>query len=254
VPTSGERANQQRVREEFSRTAEAFNRRTRDRYDRLGVVEFSRARPGDRVIEVGAGGGGFLKHFRDLASLALACDLTPAMLRVARRDHPWMICAVGDGARLPFRDGSFELAASALAVHHMPEPLPVLREMARVATQRVLVVDQYASEVPAECAAQTELERLRDPSHAASRPPSVYRRLLRDAGLSLIDERRAEVEASLSSWTSVQEFPEGRVRAVRAFVEQRGHTTGMGFRRVGADWTFARRTLMLLAAPGDRSG
>ena len=235
------------VRDEFSRTAEPFNLRTRDRYARLGAVEFARTRPGDRVLEVGAGGGGFLKHFRGLASVAVAYDLTPAMLEVARRDHPWMLCAVGDGASIPFVDGTFDLVACALAVHHMAEPLPVLREMARVTRDRVLIVDQAASEDPAEAASQTELEQLRDPTHAASRGPSAYRELLESAGLQVVDERHDESEATLSAWASTAEFPEDRVRAVWEFVEQRGDTTGLRFRRAGSDWTYTRRTLLLLA-------
>lgn len=235
------------VREEFSRTAEAFNQRTRDRFARLGAVEFARTRPGDRVLEVGAGGGGFLKHFQTLASIAVAYDLTPAMLEVARRDHPWMLCAVGDGASVPFRDGTFDLVACALAVHHMAEPLPVVREIARVTRDRVLIVDQAASEDPAEAAAQTELERLRDPTHATSRPPSAYRSLLEDAGLRVVDERCDETEASLASWASPAEFPEDRVRAVWDFVERRGDATGLRFRRAGSDWAYTRRTLLLLA-------
>jgi ubiquinone/menaquinone biosynthesis C-methylase UbiE len=237
------------VRDEFSRTAEPFNRRTRDRYASLGAVEFARASSGDRVLEVGAGGGGFLKHFRGLASVAVAYDLTPAMLEVARRDHPWMLCAVGDGASIPFLDGTFDLVASALAVHHVPEPLPVLREMARVTRDRVLLVDQVASEDPAEAASQTALERLRDPSHANSRPPSAYRQLLADAGLEVVDERQDESEAPLSTWASTDEFPGDRVRAVREFVEERGGTTGLQLRREGWDWTYTRRTILLLARP-----
>jgi ubiquinone/menaquinone biosynthesis C-methylase UbiE len=240
-------ATERTVRDEFSRTAEPFNRRTRDRYARLGAVEFARGTSGDRVLEVGAGGGGFLKHFRGLASVAVAYDLTPAMLEVARRDHPWMLCAVGDGASTPFLDGTFDLVASALAVHHMAEPLPVLREMARVTRDRVLLVDQVASEDPAEAASQTELEQVRDPSHAASRPASVYRELITAAGLQVVDERTDETQATLSTWASPDEFPEERVRAVWEFVERRGDTTGLDFRRAGSDWTYTRRTLLLLA-------
>lgn len=238
------------VRDEFSRTAEAFTQRTRDRYASLGAVEFARTRQGDRVLEVGAGGGGFLKHFQGLASVAVAYDLTPAMLEVAQRDHPWMVCAVGDGASIPFLDGTFDLVACALAVHHMPDPLPIVREMARVTRDRVLIVDQAAAEDPAEAAAQTELEQLRDPTHAASRPPSAYRALLQEAGLRIVDERQDESDASLASWASPAEFPEDRVRAVWEFVERRGDTTGLRFRRAGSDWTYTRRTLLLLATAG----
>ncbi len=238
------------VRREFSRTAEAFTRRTRDRYRDLGVVEFARSRPGERVLEVGAGSAGFLKHFAG-AGLAVALDLTPAMLRLGRREHPWIACVVGDGEHLPFRSGSFDLVASALAIHHIPDPLPVLKEMARVSGGRVLVVDQCAAEDPDRAAAQTELERLRDPTHAASRPASAYRELMGAAGISVVDERLVERRARLEEWITPEEFSAERIRAVRDFVERHADRTGMGFRREEDGWTYVRRILLLLGrVPG----
>ncbi|HZU17397.1 MAG TPA: methyltransferase domain-containing protein [Candidatus Dormibacteraeota bacterium] len=233
------------VRQEFSRTAEAFTRRTRDRYRGLGVVEFARSRPGERVLEVGAGSAGFLKHFTE-AGLAVALDLTPAMLELGRREHPWIACVVGDGGQLPFATARFDLVASALAFHHLPDPLPVLREMARVSRGRVLVVDQCAAEDPDQAATQTRLERLRDPTHAVSRPASAYRDLLGAAGVAVLDERLVEHRARLDRWITPEEFPAERIRAVLEFVEHEAEGTGMGFRREGGGWTYVRRILMLL--------
>jgi ubiquinone/menaquinone biosynthesis C-methylase UbiE len=233
------------VRQEFSRTAESFTRRTRDRYRGLGVVEFARSRPGERVLEVGAGSAGFLKHFAG-AGLAVALDLTPAMLELGQREHPWIACVVGDGGCLPFPTACFDLVASALVFHHLPDPLPMLREMARVSHGRVLVVDQCASEDPEEAVAQTELERLRDPTHAASRPASAYRELMGAAGIAIVDERLVERRERLDQWITPEEFPADRIRAVLDFVERRASSTGMDFRREGDSWTYARRILMLL--------
>ena len=235
------------IRTEFSRTAEAFNKRTGGRYQALGVPAFARARDGERVLEVGAGGAAFLSLFEPTAALAVALDLTPAMLAVARRDHEGVRCVVGDGAALPFADATFDVTASALAFHHMDDPLPVLREMARTSRDRVLIVDQCSSEDVAETAAMTELEKVRDPTHAASRPPSAYRALAAGAGLRVVDERIVDDVQRLSSWMWPDEFPAERIEAVRAFLRDRGAEIGMDARAEGGDWAFTRRRLMLLA-------
>ncbi|HEX4214392.1 MAG TPA: methyltransferase domain-containing protein [Candidatus Dormibacteraeota bacterium] len=243
------KTHQQAIQEEFSRTAEAFADRQRRRYAVLDPVVFSRLEPGQRVLEVAAGAGTFLAAFDPAASLAVALDLTRAMLDVARRDHPRISCVLGDGAGLPFASGSFDLVACASAVHHFPDPLPILAEMARASRGRVMIVDQFASEDPQEAAAMTELERLRDPSHAVSRPVSEQRRLLEAAGLSVVDERRVEHDERVSSWTNSREFPADRIAAVRRFIADRGCDTGMDLRPDGEDWVFRRRMVELLGEP-----
>ena len=156
---------------------------------------------------------------------------------------------IGDGSRLPFASGSFDLVACASAVHHFPEPLPILAEMARVSRGRVMIVDQFATEDPDQAAAMTELERLRDPSHALSRPVSEQRRLMEAAGLSIIDERRDEHDERVSSWTNSREFPPDRINAVHRFIAERGSATGMNLRPDGEDWIFRRRMVELLGEP-----
>lgn len=236
------------IRAEFDRAAEGFSRRTAGRFDHMDVVEFSRVQNGDTVLEVGAGTGNFLVLFRDVAAGLVAVDLTPAMLAQARV-HGVLHLVAGDGRRLPLRSQSVDLAASAQALHHVHDPVAVVKEMRRVtrAGGRVLLVDQVATEKYEEAAMMTELEVARDPSHAASRPPSAYRMIVRAAGLEVLDERVVESEQRLSRWMWPGEFPEERIERVGELIEKIGPETGMGFERDGDDWVFTRRRLMLLA-------
>jgi hypothetical protein len=121
--------------------------------------------------------------------------------------------------------------------------------MRRVAANdgRVIVVDQVAGERFEELAVMNELERLRDPSHAASRPASAFRIIVTAAGLRIVDERIEATEERLSSWMWPGEYPPERIEAVRDFIARRGAQTGMGFERDGDDWAFERRRIMLLA-------
>ena len=74
--------------------------------------------------------------------------------------QPDVICPA---EHLPFADGAFDLVVSRIAAHHFEDVAAAVAEMARVARDRVLVVDTlYESE------AVEEAERLRDPSHVRS--------------------------------------------------------------------------------------
>jgi SAM-dependent methyltransferase len=161
-----------------------------------------------------------------------------------------MLTVLGDGARLPMQSHSVDLVASAQALHHVHEPVPFIKEMRRVLAPggHVLIVDQMTRENVEETLAFNELDVIRDPSHAMSRPPSAFRIMVQAAGLRIEDEHVWEGTNTLGNWMWPGEFPEERIEAVRAFIEERGQDTGMEWRREGDDWVFTRRRIMLLAS------
>ncbi len=243
------------LRDEFQRAAEGFTRRSAGRFDAMRVPEFARVQSHESVLEVGAGSGNFLSLFQGHAATLIALDLTEKMLRVARRNHPSFAVVMADGGRLPLASRSVDLVTSAQALHHVFEPVPFVMEMRRVCKDsgRVLIVDQAATESYEQIAFMNELERIRDPSHAASRPPSAFRAIVMAAGLEVLDERSFEDESRFSNWMWPDEFPAERIERTRAFIEKFGSETGMGFERDGDDWVFTRRRVMLLARPAGRS-
>lgn len=240
------------LQSEFNRAAGGFAERTRGRFDDLHVVEFSEVSSGATVAEIGAGTANFLSLFRGVAVRLIALDLTFGMLSEARR-HNGIELVQGDGARLPFRAASIDLVASAQVFHHIFKPIPILKEMGRVVRRggRVLVVDQVAPESFEKASMMNQLDVLRDPSHAASRPASAFRIMMHSTGLEIIDEKVVESESRLSDWMWPGEFPDERIEQVRRFIERHGHETGMEFERDGDDYRFTRRRIMLLARRAD---
>jgi ubiquinone/menaquinone biosynthesis C-methylase UbiE len=76
----------------------------------------------------------------------VATDVHPQMLELARRrchDYPEIIVERADALHLPYVDGSFDAAMLSLALHHFEgeDQQKVLREMARVSKELVLVND-----------------------------------------------------------------------------------------------------------------
>ena len=97
------------------------------------------ARTGDRmVLDVACGPG----NYSDDAARGLTgdgqyigIDFSPAMLAQAQAANPGdrVSYVRGDAHRLPFPDGSFDTVLCLAALYLIPDPLPVLDEMMRVA-------------------------------------------------------------------------------------------------------------------------
>jgi SAM-dependent methyltransferase len=227
-----------------------FASRTKGRFDELDVVSFSRVVGGETVAEVGVGAGEFLSLWQGIAGRLVGVDLTVEMLHEARSRHPDIHLVLADGARLPLADRSIDLVTSAQMLHHVARPVPVVMEMRRVVAEggRLLVIDQVATERYEEAVAMTALEKIRDPSHAASRPPSALRTIVRSAGLEIVDERIVTERQRVADWMWPGEFPDERIAVVGEFIEQHGTETGMDFKHDGDEWVFTRRRMMLLAA------
>lgn len=241
-------ANRAKLRTEFTRAAPGFSERTRGRFDDMDVVSFARWQPSETVVEVGAGTGNFLSLF-DGGSLLLGVDVVSEMLVQAQARYPNILTVAGDGRCLPLPSDSFDLVVCAQMLHHVHKPLEILKEMKRVVrpSGRLLVIDQVAPDRFEEAVAMNELDFLRDPSHASSRPASAFRVLFNLAGLSIADERRWEGSQRLSQWMWSGEFPDERIRRVHEFIAARGGTTGMDWRAVDDDYVYTRRRIMLLA-------
>jgi ubiquinone/menaquinone biosynthesis C-methylase UbiE len=83
------------------------------------------------VIEVGCGGGELAERVqRDLRADVVAIDQSERMVELALARG--VDARIGDVRKLPFEDGSFDLAVAAWMLYHVPEPDSALSELARV--------------------------------------------------------------------------------------------------------------------------
>jgi len=137
------------------------------------------------AIDVAAGGGHVTRRLREAGLEVVSCDPSPGM-------QPDVICFAED---LPFANDSFELAATRVAAHHFADVAEATRELGRVASKRVIVVDNLAMGADSE-----EAERIRDPSHVRNYSEGEWRGFLADAGLVVEDVRTFDFPIELEPW------------------------------------------------------
>jgi SAM-dependent methyltransferase len=102
--------------------------------DFLVAMRLLQPSPGDRILDLGAGGGWCSDLLQRLNRRPVAVDISLEMLRVARqRTTRTPIQAVaGDAEHLPFASGSFDKAVCLSALHHVPDMAAAVREIFRV--------------------------------------------------------------------------------------------------------------------------
>ncbi|HEY7732908.1 MAG TPA: class I SAM-dependent methyltransferase, partial [Gaiellaceae bacterium] len=83
------------------------------------------------ALDVATGGGHVARRLREAGLEVVTVDPAPGM----RPD------VVGHAEHLPFADGSFDVVACRTAAHHFADVRQSVAEMARVAADRVLLVD-----------------------------------------------------------------------------------------------------------------
>jgi 2-polyprenyl-3-methyl-5-hydroxy-6-metoxy-1,4-benzoquinol methylase len=96
------------------------------------VLEALDARSGDDVLEVGCGSGYYTRALVESGAQVTATDLSPAYVEQARRLAPGAEFSVEDAQHLSFPDESFDRVLLTEVVEHVPDPVAVVREAARV--------------------------------------------------------------------------------------------------------------------------
>ncbi|MBP9891932.1 MAG: class I SAM-dependent methyltransferase [Planctomycetes bacterium] len=133
---------------------------------------------GIRALDVGAGTGNLSAHLLACGAAVTSADLSPQSLAVLRQKLPDAKTVLLDGRGLrAFADGSFALVACYSVLHHVPDYLALVREMARVTRKGgVLYLDHERTDESWKSAERAQFLAL-----AAPRPRLSWTRFLNPA-------------------------------------------------------------------------
>jgi ubiquinone/menaquinone biosynthesis C-methylase UbiE len=195
-----ESRHEDKIRERFTETADAFARTVRRTRAEEGEELAARAAAGLAnaekmlAIDLACGPGTYTRPLAARVRHAIGADLTPAMVEKARAEaardgiaNIEFVCA--DIYALPFADGVAGIVSCGYAFHHLTEPARALAEMARVLQPggRVAITDIIVPE-GGDGAFQNHVERVRDPSHTVTQSAANFRTLIGKLGLRVVSE------------------------------------------------------------------
>jgi ubiquinone/menaquinone biosynthesis C-methylase UbiE len=197
------------VRDRFTRTAEVFGAavmQTRAVEAEI-LAEMVAAKKSDWAVDVACGTGALAVAFAPHVRWILGLDLTPAMLAVAQRTASDLkirnvTFALGNAEEIPFPDESLDLALSSYALHHVPEPARVIREMSRVLKRggRAGIIDIFTLEDPRSAEMHDRIERVRDPSHVRTLARSEFASLFGANRLRITGTHVEEHAVAFDQW------------------------------------------------------
>ena len=176
------------------------------------LADFAGITAGQHVLDVGCGPGALTAELvRRVGGAAVAAvDPSEPFVEAARQRHPAVTVRRAAAERLPFEDGSFDVACAQLVVHFMADPIAGLREMSRVTRQGGVVAacvwDHGGGQGPLSTlwAAAHDLDpAVDDEAGYAGAREGHLAQLFAEAGLTGIGERTLSVtveHATFEQW------------------------------------------------------
>ena len=174
------------------------------------------------AIDVATGGGHVARRLRAEGLQVVSCDPAPGM-------QPDVICFAEE---LPFADASFDLAVTRVAAHHFADVQQATRELGRVASSRVVVVDNLFMGADAD-----EAEKLRDPSHVRNYTEEEWRGFFAAAGIEVEDARIFSYPIELEPWLERTECTGADAERARALLADRITGADVVFERIAVRGT-----------------
>jgi SAM-dependent methyltransferase len=149
------------------------------------VVEWCEPAAGVSALDVATGGGHVARRLRERGATVVTLDPAPGM----------QADTTASAEDLPFADASFDVVACRIAAHHFTDVNAAVREMARVASDKVVIEDNVFFDESSE-----EAERLRDPSHVRCYSQPEWEVMLEAAGLRVDAIQRFDRRVPLQPW------------------------------------------------------
>ncbi|TCT06871.1 class I SAM-dependent methyltransferase [Aquabacter spiritensis] len=212
-------------------------------------------RAGDRLLDLGCGGGHVSFAAAPLVAEVVAYDLAPEMLAAvaataAQRGLANIVPRQGTAEALPFGAAEFDRVASRYSAHHWRDLPRGLAEARRVVKSdgRAIFMDVVAPENPLLDTYLQSFEVLRDPSHVRDYAISQWTGFAHAAGFRVENVVARRLRLEFAPWIARMATPATQVAAIRALQacapeEVRAHFA------FEADGTFTLDTMTVELAP-----
>ena len=115
-----------------SRAREIYGDEAVHDFARRAILDAVRLGAGDRLLEIGCGGGLLLRDALASGAVVTGLDHSEDMVALARARAPGATVILGSAERLPFADGSFDAVAMSVVFFFLDDPVGVLRSCCRV--------------------------------------------------------------------------------------------------------------------------
>ena len=169
------------------------------------VLDLARPKPGDLALDVATGTGNTAFALAPHLRRVIGLDLTREMLDQARRltlerqvhNVDWVL---GDAAKLPFDDETFDLYTVRAAPHHFPDVDAFLSEALRVLKRDRDAVFIDCSPPAAARDVLHEVEIRRDPSHVRSLTLEEWVNHVEGAGFVIEHAQARELDWDYDEW------------------------------------------------------
>jgi SAM-dependent methyltransferase len=167
----------------------------------------------DHVVEVGCGDGALLAELsrRGVGRALAGFDISEAALELARGRSIARVekLAAFDGARLPAGGGEYDLGVLSHVLEHVPEPVALLRETARVARTVVVEVPLERNLSGGRSAKREESEAI---GHLDALDRDAVRKMVRSAGLRVVEDLLDPLPREVHTFFA--DTPAGRARGL----------------------------------------
>ncbi len=168
------------------------------------------------MLDFGCGHGRFAAAiFGTDRPIEVGCDLLHFQLAVARDGGAYQVVARADGHHLSYPDGAFATVFSNSVLEHIPDPVPVLAEIARVLQPGGRLIITVPSDRFHDYLATSRWHRARGQlglaaayeaaidqrlQHYHYHTPNEWARLFHEAGLALVGENYYMAPAVAAEW------------------------------------------------------
>ncbi len=142
-------------------------------------------RPGDRILDLGAGPCHVSRLLRLSGFSVSAVDIVDSSHFVDVQ------VTLYDGCHLPFPDGYFDLSLILTVLHHTRNPEQLLQEAARASRRIIVIEDTFRTVLGRYCTYLFDsLGNFQFKGHPhANRTSAEWRQLFQDLGLKLVDTK-----------------------------------------------------------------